>query len=334
MVKKCFHFVSSKLRVNTAWRYKAPVLITVPYTIIYLSHTTPVTAIKYILLSFVTIIGIAGYAFLLNDWADIEKDSLAGKANAMASLSLPIRILLLALFFAIALVPWFVFPVNTIMLAILIAELILFAIYAFPPFRLKEKPVLGVATDALYAHVLPALLAALTFIEITAESTDAVGVFSYGPVLYSLCAWQFFLGIRNILLHQQDDYEKDIQSSTITFATRYPNAVDGIVKWMLVFEALAFILLAILTNALGIAIAVAYLIFFIRLIIINKQKAIPNTIRGKAYVLFDEFYYKWFPLAVLALLTIRQPGFGILALLHILLFHNAVKDIVKQRINR
>lgn len=329
MIANYIHFVFNKLRVNDAWRYKVPVLITVPYWVIYHYQTPFLPALFFIALSFTTIIGIAAYAYTLNDWSDIEKDAAAGKPNAMAALSNSNRVILLAAFFALAVTPWFFFPYTPLTIGLLILELVLFALYSFPPFRLKEKPILGILTDTSYAHVLPCLLAALTFQAIAHKYYHQKIDFFFLSFGTFLCFWQVSLGIRNILLHQQQDYYNDLQSATVTFATSYPKLANGTLKLMLVAEVIGFIALTDSLGKLMIGIGIAFALHLATVYVNNKQLHF-GTLRQNAYILLDDFYYKWLALPVLVYLCISDIRFVVLLALHILLFDNAIKDAVKR----
>lgn len=327
MIANYIHFVFNKLRVNDAWRYKVPVLIAVPYWVIYHYHTPFLYALFFIGLSFATIIGIAAYAYTLNDWADIEKDAAAGKPNAMAALSNTNRLILLAAFFALAVSPWFFFPYTQLTISLLVLELVLFVLYSFPPFRLKEKPILGILTDTSYAHILPCLLAALTFQAVPQNLHPCFDSFLF--FITVLCVWQFALGIRNILLHQQQDYNNDLQSGTVTFATSYPKLANGLLRFMILTEVLGLICLAISLGQLILGIAVAF-ILHLGTVYINNKRLYFGTLRQNAYILLDDFYYKWLALPVLVYLSLMDIRFAVLLALHILLFDNAIKDAVKR----
>ncbi|MBK8659458.1 MAG: UbiA family prenyltransferase [Bacteroidetes bacterium] len=212
------HFIK-KLRLPDAFKYKVPVLITSVYAVIWMHSTAPALAYTYLFLSIVTITGIAGYAYLLNDWSDEQKDLIAGKSNATLGLSVIQKWGLLLLFGALAIVPWFYFPTTPFTLSLLVLELALFAAYSLPPLRLKERPIIGVVVDALYAHVVPVILATATFGLLPSVAAYVAAINTKMVVM--VAHWQFFNGIRNILLHQEEDRDKDIQSNTKTFATTY-----------------------------------------------------------------------------------------------------------------
>ena len=173
-------------------------------------------ALKGILASICTIVGIAGFGYLTNDLGDKDKDKAIQKENVTSDLSLFNLVVLFVLFLLLAIAPWFYFPMRKWSYLLLFTQFFLFYIYAFPPFRFKEKGILGVVVDALYAHVNPAILAAYTFHLFTGE-----GYQNFTSFIILLGVWQLFVGIRGILFHQHKDYLNDINSGTRTFVNEY-----------------------------------------------------------------------------------------------------------------
>jgi len=90
-------------------------------------------------------------------------------------------------------------------------ELLLFAAYAMPPIRLKERGIAGILADASYAHVLPAVVAWVTF-----------GLARWAPIdvatSFVLGAWMLPMGMRHLLRHQYDDLDRDRLADTRTYA--------------------------------------------------------------------------------------------------------------------
>lgn len=153
-------------------------------------------------------VGLFGY--FTNDMADMEADRLAGKYNMAARFSGITRVVLAAVAVSagIFLLAWYCPPC----LWWILAEALLLLLYAFPPFRLKERGFLGVLADSFYAYVIPVFIL-LAFVGYFGEVDPACYIFL--PALY------FFLGIKNILRHQLDDLPNDIRSGTRTFAMKH-----------------------------------------------------------------------------------------------------------------
>ncbi len=190
--------------------------MSIVYFFLYVGRVQFANALLAAVSALCTIAGVAGVGYLSNDVADREADRKSGKPNATLDLSVAGIILLFGLFGAAALLPWAMFvPMDRTWATLLLLEFLLFALYAVPPIRLKERGLLGLVTDALYAHANPALLAAYTMYLVTGKSYPHTRW-----LLGSLWAWQFFVGLRNILLHQIADAIHDRVAGTVTWVTR------------------------------------------------------------------------------------------------------------------
>lgn len=314
-----------KLRLSNPWNYKAPLLISIPYFLILACSIPFKSSLFYIGLSFCTIVGIAGFGYYTNDWADINKDFIAGKSNALSEMSLAAKLVVLFVLLIFALAPWYFFPMDKWSWILLVLEFLLFVLYAFPPFRLKEKGFLGVLTDALYAHVVPSLLAANTFYLIGNNKFDY-----WFEFLMILVLWQFTLGIRNILLHQILDFNNDLTSGNKTFVVKRGVLISEVIlkRILLPIEIIVFSLLMLIISTQFYFYTLGYLIFitytFARIYLFKKEK-MPQNYRGIYYQFFDNFYLDWFPLVILTSLVAMNFYFFILLFLHILLFRNILK---------
>ncbi len=200
-------------RLPEWWQAKAGNLLGVLFLVMAYASIPFIDALLYLGPALLTILGIGGFGHLVNDWLDIEADQRAGKKNRMASLSLAQRMAMLIALLALALLPWLVLPNTVWSWYILATEFFLLIIYSMPPIRLKEAGIFGVLADALYAHALPSVLAAYTFLLIGGGAIDL-------RLLGLLAAWQLLVGVHNILIHQLADHDNDVASHTDTLATR------------------------------------------------------------------------------------------------------------------
>lgn len=265
-----------------------------------------------------TTIGFMGFGYLTNDLADRTKDQLAGKLNGTANLSTASVLVLVIAFLAIAILPWLYLPVDHISGICILAELVLFVIYAFPPFRLKERGIFGVITDALYAHVVPGFLASWTFFLVGGKKYEDFFFFAG-----TLIIWQLISGMRNILSHHFKDIENDQISGTKTFATQVgKDRVYTLMAWgfipMEVASALAF--LALIQVEVGFLFAV--LLVFITFAWIKYKHGESET-QAKHFTntFLDQFYIHWFPYIVIFALVFSNFEFWWLLVFHFLLFH-------------
>ena len=324
-------FILKKLRLSNPWNYKAPFLIAVPYLLIGLGKMEWEIGLTGIGCSFLTIFGIAGFGYLSNDYTDREQDLAAGKPNALLGLKGWQIGLLLLFFLALAILPWvFFFPVTWVTGGLLAAEFLLFVLYAVPPFRFKERGFAGALTDALYAHALPAVLAAWTFYLLGDQT------YNKPPwLLGTLGGWQLVLGLRNILLHQLKDHENDLASGTRTWVTGWGRQRSWqLIKWLflplellLFFGFMGLVSLTIPGFILAWPLFLLYTILRIKLLI---TQPVPRDLRNIVYNFLDDFYVEWIPLLILGFLALQSPWYLILAGIHFLLFKNGVKRFFRE----
>lgn len=329
-IKTFLFFFTKKLRLSNPWNFKVPLLISIPYIVFLLSghHQCVFPAV---LASVLIITGVAGIGYLTNDLGDRHKDGLIGKENATAQLSVPAIVFLFVLFMLLAIAPWFYLPVRRWSVGLLVMQFLLFYVYAFPPFRFKERGFLGVITDAGYAHINPALLAAYTFYLYTGKAF--AGFYTF---MLLLATWQLVLGIRNILFHQVKDHDKDIESGTHTFVTG-----TGIAKTTVLLKTILLPLETVLFIAFA-GLITFYLPFFLPVIVlywlfVTKQfvKNIKTKgFRDYAYLYLDDLYIKWVPLIVLTGLVMRSVNFLPVLVLHFLIFRTDIKTFLMNRASR
>ena len=311
-------FLWRDLRLEKPWRYKLPFLL----TLLYLQAAQGAFELGRSLLtlaaSLSTIVGIAGLAYLSNDFSDQAPDSMAGKPNAAARLgAFPMAALSLALLL-VALAPWgLVFPVTPTSATLLCVEFMLVAAYALPPLRLKERGAAGVIADALYAHAIPTLLATLTYLAMSRTGSDP-----RWHLLGALAAWQFALGVRNIVLHQIQDHDHDRRGSLRTWVVRVgPITAERFLRRLIVplelFGFTAFV--AVITLWIPLTLPA----FLLHALLVRRQRSeAPRNstdLRGALYAYLDPFYLRWLPLLAVTAAVFRDASFLLLLLIHILL---------------
>ncbi|MFN8396218.1 MAG: UbiA family prenyltransferase [Bacteroidia bacterium] len=295
MLRIIYTLFAKRLRLSNPWNYKAPVLIGFTYVVIGVERIPFLVALQAIGWSLLTIVGIAGFGYLTNDLGDRKADLAAGKANLLATLPMAHIAGLLLLFLGLALVPWVVFfPVSALSLGLLGAELLLFVLYVAPPFRLKERGFLGLVTDSLYAHALPCLLAMITFAAIAGERDPFDPDADIFPYMVMAVAWQFALGLRNILLHQMKDAENDRQSGLRTLVTRIGDRKTFLLltNLMIPLEAITWSVLIFgysRENPLPLLIWPGFVAFQ------YIKRGRPADNRTFLYRLFDDFYIPILP---------------------------------------
>ena len=321
-----FLLFHTKLRLSKPWQYKVPLLISFPYFMIKTGDVDSSTFLYAILAAFATTIGFAGVGYVTNDLSDRKKDLLANKENTLTQLS-PWAIRgILTLCILVALLPWIYLPWDNYSLLLIGVEFALFYFYAFPPFRLKERGILGLITDALYAHVVPAVLASWTFYLVIGKTYDQFDLF-----VLVLIIWQFFSGIRNILSHQMKDYSNDLNSGTNTWVTKQgiPTATS-LLKAFISIEFLAFMGFI---GVLGLKITFlpwvfgAYLLLAVYAFLPTGQAGAKarkekqeTPAKNFTNIFLDSFYTQWLPQLILIAILCVQPKIWPVIFLHLILF--------------
>lgn len=320
-----FNFFANRLRLSKPWSFKIPVLIAVFYFVLIIGDNECYTPLVTFLSSILIVIGVAGIGYLTNDLGDIEKDKLISKPNATAQLNKGSIVLIFVLFLTLAILPWLYLPFNYKSAGLFCLEFLLFFIYAFKPFRFKEKGLLGIVTDALYAHAVPSLLAAYTYFMVVKTPKN-----SFWWFILCLCSWQFFLGLRNILLHQIGDYNNDLESKTKTFVTeKGVTAAQKLCKYFFFAEIVLFTSIIVFLSKFNIFFFAGPIIYWI-VMAFRKRKTIKKiSTKEIMYLFFDDLYLDWLPLFALVLLINGELSYWVIFILHILLFRNRIKYFVR-----
>lgn len=257
--------------------------------------------------SAILMFGFAGFGYLTNDWADMHKDALANKPNALEATSVRQRVGLLALFLLMIAIPWLVLPFTVTSALFVLIELFLFVSYAFPPLRLKEKGWIGLVADAGYAHVVPVLFAGYTFGAVMPSYNIPVKC-----LMLTLGIWQAVVGIRNILLHQIQDAEYDRQSGTRTFlfnADRIRSVESFLQSYLIPAEAIALaILFAFTLYHQQPLVVLLFLAFIVWQWFYKKLRVQTINYRKFLYTYADPYYGVWLPVSLLFTYLLHAAG--------------------------
>lgn len=315
----------SLVRGSDWFLYKIPPLLAVGYALILALELPFSEAVLTLFLVLLCILSVAAYGHVVNDIFDIHEDLDAGKANAMARFSPLQRTLFCALFVAMGAAP-FVFHNLGASAAILLGiNYLLPTAYSIPPVRLKERGVLGVATDALGAHMVPTLFMAASMLERSATP----GLSSFA-LLGAAALWSFCLGLRGIIVHQVLDRNRDIRANVATFVAgarrRRPlrNFVLHLTYPFEVVGLLAFVVLLLpVSPALGAFAAIFVFAETLKIVFAWKQTIFyPERPAREPYIplLNNEFYEVWLPCALVIQLVFEDARFALVFAMHVLVF--------------
>lgn len=197
-------------RTRQWWQPKTGNILAAVYLAVFILNISFEKTLIYILPTLVTILGIGLFGHLINDWADLSSDQKVGKKNMLSKLSVSNKLFFLFLTIILAVSPWTILPYDQYSLFLLGLEFLLFCLYALRPFRIKTRGFIALVFDSLYAYVIPFLLMFHTFTLIGNGKPDIV-------IYLIIIFWQLCTGVYNILIHQIEDYENDLQTNTSTW---------------------------------------------------------------------------------------------------------------------
>lgn len=317
-------------RIYITLVHKFSLLFSLLYVVIFHYNIGFTLLLKHLSVSLILCIGIAGIGYLFNDYNDMEQDKLANKQNIFLQFSKREIYLITILCLLFSIFPWFILPFNSVSLVLVGIEFFLFYAYAFKPFRWKEKGWLGVVADAGYAHVIPSVLAIYTFSNISNEEAS----FRFPiKVCFVFLIWLVTNGIRNILLHQIEDFEHDKKVSTKTWiqGIGIENVKAYIIRFMVPVEWICFLMLPIVLGNMYLWLLVPYLIYlilyFLKKWAINRYPFFKSsaTTNQQLFLFFNgnmmnEYYEKYLPIVLLLLFCHYDSHFWIVLGFHFLVF--------------
>jgi 4-hydroxybenzoate polyprenyltransferase len=235
------------VRWRSWWFNKVPLSVTLLVLLLdggRLSGRSALAAAAVVL----AVCGAGNFGYALNDLYDVEEDAAAGRENAAAGRSRA-RVWAVVAASAVVAAAAAAVAAGRAGAAITAGELCLPLVYSVPPLRLKERGWLGVAADALAAHVYPAGLAVL--------AVERLGVGVGGGLVACVLVWGAAAGVRGILSHQLSTADRDARGGLETVVHRRGRArVERLVVAVpLPVELLAFAGAVVLARAGGTAFA-------------------------------------------------------------------------------
>ena len=306
------------VRRRAWWYNKVPLSVTL---VLLLLDGRPLSAdaLAVLVLVVLAVCAIGNYGYALNDLFDVDEDRRAGRANAAAAAGTG-RTWAIVLVSALCAEAFAAAAAGVAGAWATLGAIALPAAYSVPPLRVKERRWLGVAADALAAHVWPAMLAVLAAEH---RSVHPAGV----ALVTSLAVWSAAAGLRGILTHQVRTADRDSAAGLRTVA--HDMGARRLEAWIVAalvpLELVGFGVALVACGGgpvlwTGVALYLAYEAYKTL-----RAGVFPVAIfqeRGQPYVPFVEesFYKAWGPV-VLALDCARtDPRYLLLVPLYALLF--------------
>lgn len=295
----------SLLRTAQWWSPKVLPLLGVTLLGFVLAGSSPSEGLPLLLAMVVSAVGIAGASHVLNDWADVDADRLAGKPSAVAALAPAVRAAILAAGVLVGVVPWLLVDPGPVVWAAVGGLLVVPVVYSCPPVRLKGRGLGGVLADATDAHVLPTVVA--LGVAARAGSTDGPGWWTGAA---GATIWALGFGLRSILAHQRSDVGNDRAASVGTYVVRHGHlAAVRRGRWALAVELLGVVLVAaalLVAAPLADAAFAGYLLLWLAHRRWDRRPIEPVPAHRTDWMVLAEFYEVWPALTFGAVLVARD----------------------------
>lgn len=305
------------------WHHLVPPILSVIYVLVWINAIPLGAVILPTLLFVVSVIGTAGFGYWLNDWTDIADDRQAGKANMTAALSNRNRALVLFVLLAIGWLPWLYLPVSYWAYIFLGLLQMTFILYSLPPFRFKQRSFLGILCDIHYGHVLPIAITLATFLPRWMPQKQ----WDWGLIIV-IIGLLYLKGIRNIVEHQVNDRKNDLRSHTYTFV-RAIGALPAASLLRHVLVPLELLAIAILLAFWSLPLLLLYVIYLgFYTFLFWRWGIFRLPVRRWSFhfwYIANDFYEGWLSLSILWLASLEYPIYGILLLIHLLLFPKSLQ---------
>ena len=309
--------------------YKFSLIFCSIYVVLFFGNQLKTDILFYLFISILLSIGIAGLGYVMNDIKDFKDDLQNNKPNLFNKFSKSQSVLIVVLFALLSIFPWLYLPTDKYTFYLLVIEFLLFFVYASPPFRLKEKGFLGIITDALYAQVVPSLLAVYTFSKISNTILNVKLI-----VLYS--AWLLLVGIRNIIKHQVEDFDNDKNTKTKTFVTIYGIEYSKKIslKYLFPIEFILFTSLLITIKTPYFIALLGYLLYTTILFIKRNKTTEIDSFYFINTRIFNEFYEIHLPIILLVCFCFSNALFIFILGFNLLIFSPIYLSYLKGFLNK
>jgi 4-hydroxybenzoate polyprenyltransferase len=311
-------------RITDWWQYKIPPLLSIAYAVCMIIRIPFQVAIPLIVAIIMSLSCVAIFGYLINDIYDVEGDQRLGRTSEIVAQPVLNRIVLLSSFFVGGFIPLIFLGLNRGAFITLFMVYLLPALYSMPPFRLKERGILGIFVDSLGMHTMPTVFVGLSIL-----GNDFQSDFS-GLWLSLATCWAFSFGLRGIVIHQIQDREQDRVAGFDTFvmSADLHRTRRLFTRVLFPVELLLFIILLVLlakNNLFLWPIFVFYSLVEVarsRVTPASKWDVLPEQ-RG-TYIVLTDLYEVWFPLGLLAGLISIETSYLFLLVLHLILFYERI----------
>lgn len=317
-MKKLIDFSNKLAHISRANDWKAsfvPFVMGFVYLWLLIFQLKPTKQTGFLcLFSLLTTIGFASFGYLINEFFDQDEDKQAGKLNRFETIGVGISSILFITSILLTFLPWIYLPSNNWSWVLICLEIGSFLLYSIPPIRVKRYPLISCVFDASYAYLIPIVLSMHTF-SIHAEKS------LFTSYLIWIAIPSFFIGFRNIILHQIKDVIGDFHANRKTLPMLIGKLeLFNLLSVSLFFEVLSFFVFFewMFSNFhLGIVFMIYISMKSIYFLRSNKPKTSNNEFNF--FSLSDGFYQFWLPTIFLIILTLNNNRWNFLWIIHFFL---------------
>ena len=318
--------IAKLFRINDWWNYIFPPIIGIVFFLQFLVLNDFNSFIVILALFSASIIGTASYGFFLNDITDSNSDQQVGKRNFTHKIPILYKWFLLISTLIIGIIPWFFLPFSAFAIALYVLQLILLTAYSAPPLRFKQNIYTCIISDALYSSVIPLLISIFIF----SKNLIFSNILLIGLIVLAII---FLLrGIRNILLHQIKDINKDSLSEIKTLvmhlgANKTALFISNIILPIEIIFTLAFVIIISFVNIYFIILIPAYAIYIAVKTYEIRKSNIKNE-KTNPFQLHNDFYEDLLPLFFIIMLSISDWHYLFVLGAYFILFRNKILALI------
>ena len=295
---------------------------------LYINQISVIQSVKLLIAYLFCMIGVAAFAYLLNDYFDKENDETNNKINFFLKTNSNYFLLYIVVSLFIIAIPRLILPWDNLTMLLLFLLLISLIIYSIPIIRLKTKGIWGVIADSMYAYVISSSLTFYTF-AIIMSYDEKSEYFIFGI----LVIWQFLIGIRSIILHQIEDYNNDLMSHNTWVVKVGVTKGEKLIKRILLPSEITMLIGSLIVISKYFILIIPFSILF-WIHVFSKNRYIYKESRiidykQFVYTFLDDYYYQCFPVLILIFISIAHPHYTLLLLIHLLIFKNIIFNYLR-----
>ena len=314
-------------RSHEWWDHKTPQVLSLAYATALVESSSLYNLLAPGFLTiFASLIVMAIYASIINDFTDLEIDLACGKSNMMQRLSPTSRLLLVFLSLGCVFTAAFIIYPNIYAVVFYLLIILSISLYSFRPVRLKNRGIWGVISCSSAEHLFPTLFSIAVIAGFSDSKIDILWLCSAGSL-------SLMYGLRSILWHQFLDRENDIQSAVNTFATTTPPKSFKGGPFLILIELVA---LAAVLFQMKLILPIVFLLIYLlyiqlrRLLFHSKIIIIISPENEHFQILMLDYYTMFFPISLLICAALKQPLAWIVLVIHVVLFYKMLLITLKE----